>query len=199
MKYGFTFCLYACQIRRFAAKTSVWYDPYLWRTSKISDLRRKSGSGTLVCATIAAKAVSESVNVRMRKNTEKPALHDYDIKVERFKSQSLLIHGKRETCTIPPKIAFVCLQFLAFPLGAARVYAWEDLRSQAETWIWVWFWEDSQLVEHAFHLVCDVEGDVLLLRRAGICIHLGVLLICYWLLLLLFAHNSHLRHTNDIY
>ncbi len=39
----------------------------MWKTSKISDLRKKSGSGTLVCATIAAKAVSESVNVRIIK------------------------------------------------------------------------------------------------------------------------------------
>ncbi len=29
MKYGFKFYVYACQIRRSAVKTSVWYDPYL--------------------------------------------------------------------------------------------------------------------------------------------------------------------------
>ncbi len=69
----------------------------MWRTSKISDLRKKSGSGTLVCATIAAKAVSESVNVRIIK-TQKYQLYI-----------TLQIHRKRETCTIPLKIALVYL------------------------------------------------------------------------------------------
>ncbi len=89
----------------------------MWKTSKISDLRKKSGSGILVCATIAAKAVSESVKVRMIK-TEIPALH-YVTNTQKKRN----LHNSPQNC---------------FSLSALLVIStWCCQRThEAESWFW---------------------------------------------------------------